>query len=149
MKKKRKMKTYKEFTDQLYNITEEDDGIFDELMMLIKKEQDSTLKKLLEQLHEAAMRMKYSEKEIDREKAEKEMEKIAYAIRDRQQEMVKARNVNQKNIIKMKLGVKIQPILKKIENSSSRWRRMSRNLNRKNLKNVKPISNDNFRVIRK
>jgi len=143
------MKTYKEFTDQLYNITEEDDGIFDELMMLIKKEQDSTLKKLLEQLHEAAMRMKYSEKEIDREKAEKEMEKIAYAIRDRQQEMVKARNVNQKNIIKMKLGVKIQPILKKIENSSSRWRRMSRNLNRKNLKNVKPISNDNFRVIRK
>ena len=143
------MKTYKEFTNQLYNITEEDDGIFDELMMLIKKEQDSTLKKLLEQLHEAAMRMKYSEKEIDREKAEKEMEKIAYAIRDRQQEMVKARNVNQKNIIKMKLGVKIQPILKKIENSSSRWRRMSRNLNRKNLKNVKPISNDNFRVIRK
>jgi len=143
------MKTYKEFTDQLYNITEEDDGIFDELMMLIKKEQDSTLKKLLEQLHEAAMRMKYSEKEIDREKAEKEMEKIAYAIRDRQQEMVKARNVNQKNIIKMKLGVKIQPILKKIENSSSRWRKMSKNLNRKNLKNVKPISNDNFKIIRK
>ncbi len=143
------MKTYKEFTNQLYNITEEDDGIFEELMMLIKKEQDSTLKKLLEQMHETAMRMKYSEKEIDRDKAAEEMEKIARAIKNRQEEKIQATNLNQKKIINMKLSVKLQPILKKIENSSPRWRRMSRNIDKEKLKKMRPISKDNFQVMRK
>ena len=44
------MKTYKEFTNQSYNITEEDDGFLDNLLMLIKKEQNPTLRKYYEQI---------------------------------------------------------------------------------------------------
>ena len=150
------MKTYKEFTNQLYNITEAEDNLYDvflsRILNHVKNESDSELKELFELMHEQGMKRKYAENKIDRIKAEKEMNKIGMLIRKRYEELT---NLDMEKIEKIKNKdvnvdrTKILTILKKIASSSPRWRRMSKSEVGKEIKKIRPISKDKFKVIGK
>lgn len=115
------MKTYKEFTNQLYNITEDRyDQILNELLKRIKSERDPKLKEYFEKMHELSVRKKYAVKEIDRIEASKEMDKVMELMYKHEKEK------NTENS-KEKMLTKIRPI----------------------IKDMKPISKDKFQVMKK